>query len=213
MNAFAEIYKTDKWTNGSGPGSHPAACRPLISFLGDFIKHNKISSLIDFGCGDWQFMSNISLDNVNYLGFDVVSNVIQNNIDKYSNYHINFSITPKLLGHIPGGDVLFIKDVLIHLPNHFIFDLINQFHRYKYIISVNNVADHEGDYNSDISVGEFRPVHLGISPFNLPCANILQFGATRIFDPRLPLPLAFATRKFLWPGKKQVQIIINHEYC
>ena len=54
----------------------PAA--PRIEFVRRFIKENSIKSVVDLGCGDWQFSPYIYHDlSVAYVGYDVVLPVIQ----------------------------------------------------------------------------------------------------------------------------------------
>lgn len=51
---------------------------PRIEFVRRFIKENSIKSVVDLGCGDWQFSPYIYHDLfVAYVGYDVVLPVIQ----------------------------------------------------------------------------------------------------------------------------------------
>lgn len=51
---------------------------PRIEFVRRFIKENSIKSVVDLGCGDWQFSPYIYHDlSVAYVGYDVVLPVIQ----------------------------------------------------------------------------------------------------------------------------------------
>lgn len=209
MNAFNEIYAKNAWTNGSGPGSHPAACGPLITFLQMFLRENRIRSMVDFGCGDWQFMSSISLQGVSYVGLDVVDSVLARNAELFGGPGVDFRHTPDDLSQLPSADLLFIKDVLIHVPNSYINQLSNSFTKYKYVIAVNNRTGRAEDYNRDINFGEYRPVNMSADPFNFPCATVLNFGATRMPDPRLPRLLALVARRYIWPGEKHVQLFVN----
>ena len=56
-NEFTNIYEKELWGRGkgSGAGSRPKFNAPYISFLENFLRDNNIKSVIDFGCGDWQF--------------------------------------------------------------------------------------------------------------------------------------------------------------
>jgi hypothetical protein len=208
MNKFSEIYENDLWTNGSGPGSHRAACEPLISFLNNFIVDNSIKSIVDIGCGDWQFMSTISLSGIEYNGYDVVASVIQRDMEKYGGGNIKFAVTPSPLSQIPPADLLIIKDVLIHLPNESIFDIVRIFHKFKYVLLVNNTANSSNEYNTDIAEGDFRPIDIGASPFNISSATVMIYGQSRMLDPRMPKVVALLTRKYIWPGEKHVQLVI-----
>jgi len=71
QNIFDRIYLTDEWNGGSGPGSQPQNTAKYVKFLNSFIRENKIKSILDVGCGDWQLMSMIDLSGVRYKGIDV----------------------------------------------------------------------------------------------------------------------------------------------
>jgi SAM-dependent methyltransferase len=52
-----------------------------IEFVRKFIKENAIHSVVDLGCGDWQFSPYIYHDRgVAYTGYDVVLPVIQESL-------------------------------------------------------------------------------------------------------------------------------------
>lgn len=209
MSVFSEIYESNSWTNGSGPGSHPEACRPLIDLLNRFLNDNNISSIVDFGCGDWQFMSNIDLKDRTYTGFDLVDSVLTSNRLRYARQGVSFQRTPEQLSDLPGADLLFVKDVMIHLPNTDILDLITYFRHFKYVIAVNNRSNHDYAFNSEIEVGGFRPVDLNSSPFNQHCATILTYGSLKLPQPGMPKPIARLLRRYIWPGEKHVQLLFG----
>ena len=57
---------------------------PRIEFVRTFIKENSIQSVVDLGCGDWQFSPYIYHDlGVDYVGYDVVLPVIQESLDHH----------------------------------------------------------------------------------------------------------------------------------
>ncbi|MBI4414995.1 MAG: SAM-dependent methyltransferase, partial [Candidatus Kerfeldbacteria bacterium] len=53
---FEKIYKDKVWYKGSGSGSLPENTTTYRDFLQKYIKQNNIKSILDLGCGDWQFM-------------------------------------------------------------------------------------------------------------------------------------------------------------
>ena len=100
---FTYIYDNEKWgkNKGSGEGSRPKFNQEYIPFLEDFLKTNNIKSVIDFGCGDWQFSRYIdwgdkpfsTMPKIDYLGLDVVDSVIDNNTGLQTS-HILIEILP-----------------------------------------------------------------------------------------------------------------------
>ena len=210
QDIFARIYKLDSWALGSGPGSLPVANRPLTRLFESFIQENSVRSIVDFGCGDWQYMSEVDLHGADYVGFDVVDDLLGRNKLLYSRPNVRFEHSPSDSDDLPPADLLLIKDVLIHLPNAFISRLMAcAMYKYKFILAVNNRTGNASHYNVEIQPGEFRPVDLSRPPFSLPCATVLHFGRSRILDPRWPAPLAFAFRRYVWPGIKHAQLVIG----
>jgi hypothetical protein len=70
--AFGLIHREDRWTNGSGPGSHPDSTIEYRAFLARFMEANEVGSVTDLGCGDWQFSRYIDWSRASYTGLDVV---------------------------------------------------------------------------------------------------------------------------------------------
>lgn len=213
QDIFARIYNLDAWTLGSGPGSLPVANRPLTHLFESFIRDNSVKSIVDFGCGDWQYISNVDLNGADYVGFDVVDTVLLRNRQLYSRHNVRFEHSPSDLEQLPPADLLLIKDVLVHLPNAFVSRLMTcAMRKYKFILTVNNRTSNVSEYNVDIQPGGFRPIDLARPPFSIPCATILHYGRLRILDPRWRAPIAFALRRYVWPGVKHVQLVIGRSY-
>ena len=74
-NIFSEIYDKNLWNGGSGPGSNPISNQLYISLLERFLTEKKISSIVDAGCGDWQFSKFINWN----AGFNLLSKNLESN--------------------------------------------------------------------------------------------------------------------------------------
>ncbi|HAQ05822.1 TPA: SAM-dependent methyltransferase, partial [Candidatus Azambacteria bacterium] len=55
QNVFTDIYTKRFWFGGSGSGSLVENTVSYRNFLETFISDNEIKTVLDFGCGDWQF--------------------------------------------------------------------------------------------------------------------------------------------------------------
>ena len=73
---FQAIYRDQAWVRGSGPGSSPANTIEYRAFVERFIEANSVRSVTDLGCGDWQFSHLIDWSQVEYLGLDLVPEVV-----------------------------------------------------------------------------------------------------------------------------------------
>src|SRR5215813_4182209 len=115
-SAFTTIYRDNHWGTGSGIGSIPKHAKPYMLMIARFIRDNDIRSVVDIGCGDWQFSSLMDWRGVSYHGFDVVDSVVGANREKYGCDGIAFDVITDL-ADLPSADLVLCKDVLQHLPN------------------------------------------------------------------------------------------------
>lgn len=199
MNIFEHIYRNDLWHGGSGPGSLPSVNRPYIRFLQSFLRHNEVRSVVDLGCGDWQFSRRIDWGSARYLGLDVVPHVLEANRRRYSGAAVEFNASPEDPKDIPGADLLLIKDVFQHLSNEKVHAYVRLFSKFKYVLVTNCIQKSRHLMNTDISDGGFRPVDLRLAPFAQPMASVLEFGSRRIFNPwRFEFTTPGVKEVFLW---------------
>src|SRR4051794_3541455 len=113
---FQQIYETNYWGFGSGHGSLPKLTRGYREFIARFIRENHITSVVDFGCGDWQFSRLIDWSGVDYLGLDVVPQMIEQHRTTFGRTGVRFDMCPDNLSDVPPADLLLAKDVLQHWP-------------------------------------------------------------------------------------------------
>ncbi len=170
LNAiFDSIYETNLWGNGSGSGSKETLNQGYVAFLQNFMRESLISSLVDVGCGDWQFSKNIDFSNIYYTGYDVASFVINANNAKYAKDNITFEHYDGDFSQIKSADLLLCKDVLQHLPTSKIHEFISILPKFKYALITNDIANKQiaNFENKQIAPGQYRPLDLRKAPFNL----------------------------------------------
>jgi hypothetical protein len=181
LNVFDEIYKTHYWGNGSGSGSSPEATLPYREFLGRFLLENRIRSVVDLGCGDWQFSKLIDWSGIEYHGFDAAESVIERNGAAYGSDNVTFSVM-KSYDLIPAADLLIIKDVLQHLSNQEVIRIIQTLiPRFKLTLVTNCVPPirtslHRSSmFNQPIKTGDFRFLDLRRPPFDCKAELLLEW--------------------------------------
>ena len=163
--AFTFIYDNNVWGSGSGIGSLAETTLEYRYFLETFIAKNNISTIVDFGCGDWKFSRYIYWWGAEYTGYDTVDSVIQKNTELYSTDTIRFLLSPKEFTEIQSADLLIVKDVLQHLPSHVVKEFLESVKgKFHYILVTNSQYPAE-DINKDIRIGQFRPLNLLLPPF------------------------------------------------
>jgi len=83
---FSLIYKKQYWGDGqsesaSGQGSSLAATENIRKELPRILKELNCRKIMDLGCGDFNWMRTVQLE-VDYLGVDVVEQVIKENTNQ-----------------------------------------------------------------------------------------------------------------------------------
>lgn len=177
---FAEKYELSKsdWGGHSGGGSTLYHSGPYRLFLESFIRNNRIQSVCDVGCGDWQFSRMIDFGAATYSGFDVVEEIVKNNERRFASPKCSFNLMPQLLTSIDGRDLLVIKDVLQHLSNDNIMKFVRELlPRFKFCLITNSFQKIHSAQNVDVLDGEFRCIDLSIAPFEVPGCYVLEFGS------------------------------------
>ena len=176
---FSYIYKSKYWQNIkngslSGGGSNEVSTSIIKSELKKFIKENDIKSIVDIPCGDWQWMSKINLDNINYMGCDVVEDLITSNISIYKKNNINFSIKNIIKDNLPNADLLIIRDLLVHLDDIDIILCLENIKKSNYrYIGITNYPKLKNNnkrlFGDSLRLGDkWRAINLSRAPYNLP---------------------------------------------
>ena len=168
-NVFSSIYSNNKWGVGSGPGSSPINSKEYRQSLVKILEQNDIDTVLDYGCGDWQFSSLIEWNKYisSYIGVDVVPNVINENKKKFTNKHIEFQLVNENW-KFPTVDLIICKDVLQHLSNTIVTKLLENFKLHSdYLFLTNDITHIKKITNQDCLNGKFRPLDLLKDPWNL----------------------------------------------
>ncbi|HEY3638481.1 MAG TPA: methyltransferase [Rhizomicrobium sp.] len=182
---FEYIYAHDVWGNGSGEGSLEIHTRPYVRFLQGFLRDRAIASVVDFGCGDWQFSQTIDWSGIDYRGFDIVPSVILANRAKYQKANIIFHEIEPPYNALPEADLLIVKDVLQHWSDESVFAFLPVLARYRYALVTNCVNPAGSTKNLPIEDAGFRYLDIRLPPFNLAAREVLSFANHRGLRERL----------------------------
>ncbi len=177
---FSRIYEKEEW-GGSGPGSGAYFTIEYRAFLQRFMALNNVRSMVDIGCGDWQFSRFLDLEGVNYIGFDVVQFIVERNRARYSGNNIRFEVMPDDVAMLPGADLLIMKDVMQHLPNDIIqLYLAKVVPRYRWALITNSYQKQQNPVNADIEIGSFRCIDLQAPPFSVGAPYVFEYHVSCI---------------------------------
>lgn len=137
---FTDIYKNNTWggapgTFYSGDGTHSSNAKIYIDNIADFIKKHHIRSVLDIGCGDFRIMSKIlEKVEVDYTGADLVEDMLAHHREKYGNEKTRFVVLNAIKDELPQAELVTIRQVLQHLSNAQIQEILNKLSAFKYVI-------------------------------------------------------------------------------
>jgi hypothetical protein len=188
VDAFTEIYRNKLWgyMEGeqyfSGPGSIAGFIEPYVDWLCCFIREHKIDTIVDLGCGDFRVGRRIcDATSVNYIGADIVPDLIAYNQFRFSNDKISFKCINILEDSLPEGDVGLLRQVLQHLSNEQISQVLANCIKFPHLIITEDCYCGAGMRpNLDITHGPdnrwFRRsgVFLDRAPFNMLTQVVLE---------------------------------------
>ena len=177
---FKSIYDQNLWSSPesrSGRGSEKHYTKNLRSWLIENIPKYKIRNIVDSPCGDFNWMRYVlPYVSIDYLGLDIVEELIKNNNEKYSSENIRFKKRNIIEESIPNCDLLIVRDCLFHFSyqdiNKFLENIKNT--NYKYLLTSSHILGPDFK-NKDIKTGDYREIDLFRSPFNLRRDNVLEF--------------------------------------
>jgi SAM-dependent methyltransferase len=181
--AFDKIYRSATWgTNdggvgNSGTGSTLASTAAYRVVLQQFLADNNIHSVVDAGCGDWEFSKSIDWTGIDYKGIDIVPSVVALDKQRYEAPNIHFAVGNIVDDELPPADLLISKHVLQHLPLKDVKKFLDKLPKYKHVLITNGVdADTMSATNGkDIEPGDYRPLDITKPPFDVAGTKILTY--------------------------------------
>ncbi len=172
---FEEIYATSEWGKGSGEGSYVEHTKPYVRFLERFIRTNDVRSVVDMGCGDWQFSQTVNWQGARYQGFDIVESVVRENQSRFSSGTIEFFLYEGDPTALPEADLLIAKDVLQHWSQDRVQAFLPVIQRYRFALITNCVEPNGETPNQEIEDGAFRRLDINAAPFHWQAKEVFQF--------------------------------------
>jgi tetratricopeptide (TPR) repeat protein len=170
QSVFETIYGRRLWGGGSGAGSHPRTMCLYAGYIQHLMESLSIKTIIDIGCGDWQFSQYLDFTGRQYIGLDVVRSVIVTNTATFGAPNIQFQHADATrLTNLPAYDLLLCKDVLQHLSNANVLSFLGKLHRKSHALITNDYHPS----NEDCKDGNTRPLDVSAPPFNLPARPVL----------------------------------------
>lgn len=166
---FTNHIKNNLWgAKGSvcGTGSELKEVEPILEKLPELFEEYNIKTILDAPCGDFNWMPKLDYNFENYIGIDIVDELIEQNIKKYKTDSRDFISANLIEADLPKTDLIFCKDLFIHLTNEDIIKVLKNFKKSgsKYLLTTNygNIES-----NKNIPTASYRKIDLTLAPFNL----------------------------------------------
>lgn len=162
---FTKYYEINHWRDpesASGTGSNLMQTQTLIDELPGLFKRFDIKTLLDIPCGDFFWMQHVNLSGIKYMGADIVDALIKRCNESYP---FDFNLLDIINSDLPKVDLIFCRDCFVHLPYSEIKKALQNIKKSgsKYLLTT-SFPKHN---NTDISMGNWRPIDLQKPPFDL----------------------------------------------
>jgi len=115
---FSEFYGRNAWgceETVSGAGSSLKSTEKFRGELSALISELGVKSILDCPCGDFNYMREVNLDGIRYVGGDIVDDLIMLNREKYSAPNVDFEVIDLSKDKLPKCDLIVVKDLFLHL--------------------------------------------------------------------------------------------------
>ncbi len=166
---MTELYTKNAWgclESRSGATSTIHRTEQLRGQLPQFFSKFNIKSILDCGCGDWTWMSDVDLSDIQYIGVDIVDPLIDYLQSKFSKPGIRFQKMDVMEDPSETADVWFVRDLLCLYPSSS-YSLFFQ----RFLESNSNyiaISSIDTDEPNDIGImGIWRRLNLKSAPFAL----------------------------------------------
>jgi hypothetical protein len=180
---------TPQYIERSGPGSTKEYSEPYRKFLESFIVEHDIKSIIDLGCGDFEIMRHVDLNDAWYVGVDCIIERVRANrkLVPFEGMHTFMCDDARRIdwSYVLGFGLVLVKDVLQHWSNAevqawldvYACDQVEQVRpadmpKTRFLITNCNYGP---TVNTDIETGGWRALDLTKEPFSVGTV-VFQWG-------------------------------------
>ena len=164
---FGWIYRSNKWggESRSGKGSGMERTWRIRHGLPTLWERLGVISILDVPCGDHGWMSTMDLSGYQYIGVDIVPDLIANNRARHPDRR--FEVADVCAGPLPDADFVLSRDLLVHLSfadiEAALKNLLAVQGRYLMCTTFPDIRN-----NEDIVTGKHRRLNMCEPPFGWP---------------------------------------------
>jgi hypothetical protein len=169
-DVFRSTITENKWgfnDSVSGGGSDLNQTRAVRERLPTLWSDFDVGTILDLPCGDFYWMKHVPMDDIRYIGADILSELVHRNNELYGRPNVAFRRMNLLEDRLPKVDLILCRDCLVHFS-------------YRHVeTALRNICNSGSTYlltttfterrrNHDIATGQFRPLNLEAQPLSLP---------------------------------------------
>lgn len=160
-DAMHQVYEKKMWGKGegefySGEGSHESEIvTPYIAAVKLFLNSFETPLVVcDLGCGDFNIGQQLVSSTQKYVAVDIVQNLIDFNAEKFKIANLEFCCLDIATAKLPVGDCAIVRQVLQHLSNAEVLQVLEKLKLFKYIILTEHLPNGDFVPNKDIVSGQ-----------------------------------------------------------
>jgi hypothetical protein len=165
---FLKIYDRKFWGGPdsdfySGDGSHAAeVVEAYVSGIHAFLKKqfDTKPDVVDLGCGDFNIGSRIRPDCGRYVACDIVPDLVQRNQRSFADAEVDFRCVDIVNDPLPEGEIVFIRQVLQHLSNSQIAQVVAKLGQYRWAVVTEHLP--KGEFTPNVNRQTGKGNRLGI---------------------------------------------------
>lgn len=166
---FIKIYKKNIFGSSesrSGSGSTLEQTAYIREVLPAVLRELNVKSFLDVPCGDFNWLKLVDLSGVQYIGGDIVPDLVEKNNQAYATPERTFKTINIIQDELPKVDAIFCRDCLVHMKFDHAMQALQNFKNSgsTYLITTTFTDRPE---NEEL-YGIWRTLNLQKAPFNLP---------------------------------------------
>lgn len=169
---FSEVYEKNIFggrISRSGEGSDLVQTEVIRRELPIIVKKFSIRTFLDAPCGDWYWMRDTNLGVEQYIGVDIVENMIEKHKVDFEGPACTFKCLNLATDALPKADLIFSRDCLVHLKYEDAIKIIKNFKKSgaEYLLTTTFIDRTD---NNDLvgKDGFWRALNMRLAPFNFP---------------------------------------------
>jgi hypothetical protein len=175
VDAFRHAYATNFWAgpeSRSGPGSSLDQTAVVRAVVPELCRSLSVGTLLDLPCGDHRWMAQVALDDVQYIGGDLLPELIDADTAQFGTTRRRFAVLDLTTSPLPAADLVLCRDCLVHLSFADIARAVANLQRAGITWLLTTTFPQQAS-NIDIRTGDWRPLNFEAAPFHWPAPDLV----------------------------------------